>query len=93
MYFSSILSKDLHLDDENQNKILNTIPSVISVSQNEDLVTIPNVEEIEEVILTLPAKKTPAPHSFTSFSSRCTRILLKMTLSKWSRSFWSQEFS
>lgn len=46
-YFSSILSKDLELDEEDQNDILNTIPNVINVTQNNTLVAIPNVEEIK----------------------------------------------
>lgn len=66
-YFSSILSKDLNLDEEDQKAILKTIPSVINVTHNKALVAIPNVEEIKEIVLPLPAEKAPGLDGFPTF--------------------------
>ncbi len=59
-YFSSILAKDLNLEEEDQNVILNSIPSVISDAQNGTLVAIQKVEEIKEAIFALLAEKAPS---------------------------------
>ena len=86
-FFSSILSKELNLG-EDQKVNLNTIPRVLTATQNNFLVAILGLEEIKEAIFTLLGEKAPSLDGFPNFFfSIHNGKLLKMTLLKWFKNF------
>lgn len=87
-YFSSILAKDLNLKEEEQNVILNAIPSVISDAQNGNLVAIPKLEEIKEAIFALPAEKASNLDGFPTFFFQMYWVVIQYGLVRATQEFF-----
>lgn len=67
-FFSSLLSGDPLLPKVDQEDLLSCIPQIIQPCHNKLIFSIPNDQEVREVIFSLPADKSPGPNGFPTFS-------------------------
>ncbi|XP_059073804.1 uncharacterized protein LOC131874442 [Cryptomeria japonica] len=66
-FFVDLLKKDTLLDPKAQNMLADTIPKILSESQNHNLIAIPSKEEIKSVFFSFDGSKAPCPDGFLMF--------------------------
>ncbi|XP_057829426.2 uncharacterized protein LOC131040501 [Cryptomeria japonica] len=66
-FCADLLKKDTLLDSEAQNMLVDTIPKILSESQNHNLGAIPSKEEIRSVVFSFDGSKAPSPDGFPMF--------------------------
>lgn len=66
-FFVDLLKKDTFLDPKAQNMLVDTIPKILSESQNHNLAPIPSKEEIRSVVFSFDGSIAPGPNGFPMF--------------------------
>lgn len=90
-FFSSLLSRDPHLSEEDQRNIVSSIPQLIQTPHNVMMQAIPNMLEVKQALFSLPIDKAQGPDGFPTFFFQVYWEMVKQDVVKAMKEFFGAQ--